>query len=230
MDFPFFSSDIIRNFATTKKVTYRLRRRLRSSLTSKADGVCQGKKDRKVMKKITFLALSVLVLISSCSSYTATGAGFGGVIGSAIGGIAGGYHGRDVGTLVGMAAGAATGAAIENAKEQQYRNRVATAVENDGVYYDSNNNGYGSSSRRYGTPNNDAKSRRIKRYHDNVERRGTHKSTYSTKEHYNGQSNGFHLEPTDDRRLTEQKVTTTESVNDSGYSSTAKYDDRIELE
>lgn len=63
-----------------------------------------------------------------------------------------------------------------------------------------------------------------------MERRGTHKSTYSTKEHHNGQSNGFRLEPTDDRRLTEQNATTTEPENDSGYSSTAKYDDRIELE
>lgn len=178
------------------------------------------------MKKITFIALSVLVLISSCSSYTATGAGFGGVIGSAIGGIAGGYHGRDVGTLVGMAAGAAAGAAVENAKEREYRNRVATAIENDGVYYDSNS----SSSRRYGTPNNDAKSRRIQKYHDNVARKGTTKSTYSTTEYNSGENNGFRLEPTNDSRLTEQNVKETETENESGYSSTAKYDDRIELE
>ncbi|MCM1079804.1 MAG: hypothetical protein NC344_08870 [Bacteroidales bacterium] len=182
------------------------------------------------MKKITFLALSVLLLVSSCSSYTATGAGFGGVIGSAVGGIAGGHRGHDVGTLVGMAAGAATGAAIENAKQKRYQQRVSTAVENDDVYYDSTTDNRRSSTRHYGTPNNDAKSRRIQQYHDNMERRDAQRTNSPARLHSIQQGNGFRLEPTDDNRLKEHHVTNTDITDDSGYSGTAKYDDRIEIQ
>lgn len=181
------------------------------------------------MKKITFLALSALILMSSCSSYTATGAGFGGVIGSAIGGIAGGPRGHDVGTLVGMAAGAAAGAAVENAQQQRYLKRVNTALENDDVYSDGTTYGNSSSSRRYGTPNNDAKSRRIQKYHDNVERRSNLGTTIQTRDISSQEGNGFHFEPTDDSRLTQQTMTDTDVNDESGYSNTAKYDDRIEI-
>lgn len=84
------------------------------------------------MKKMLILSLSVLLVMSSCGSYEAsgayTGAQFGSIIGSAIGGITGGWHGHDVGSLVGLAGGAVVGAAIgkaaDNKAEQRYNERV----------------------------------------------------------------------------------------------------------
>ena len=80
------------------------------------------------MKKILVLSVGVLLLMSSCGTYTASGAAtggwFGSIIGSAVGGIAGGHRGSDIGTLVGMAGGAVVGAAIgqaaDNAEQQKY--------------------------------------------------------------------------------------------------------------
>lgn len=80
------------------------------------------------MKKLMVLSVSGLLLLSSCGSYTAsgayTGSTFGSIIGSAIGGIAGGPRGSDLGTLIGMAGGAAVGAAIgqaaDKAEQQKY--------------------------------------------------------------------------------------------------------------
>lgn len=71
------------------------------------------------------MMLSATLVLSSCNSYTATGAytgaEFGHIIGSAIGGITGGWRGHDVGSLIGTVggavAGAAVGAAIENAEK-----------------------------------------------------------------------------------------------------------------
>ena len=85
------------------------------------------------MKKVLILLLSVLLVLSSCSSYKAagayTGAHFGSVIGSAIGGISGGWRGSDVGTLIGMAGGAAVGAAIGAAADNAEANRRADRYE-----------------------------------------------------------------------------------------------------
>lgn len=68
------------------------------------------------MKKVLIFTLSVLLMMSSCGTYTGagafTGAHFGSVVGSAIGGISGGWRGHHVGTLIGLAGGAAVGAAI----------------------------------------------------------------------------------------------------------------------
>jgi len=72
--------------------------------------------------------MCALLLLSSCGTYTGSGAyaggSFGSIIGSAIGGLAGGRHGSNVGTLIGMAGGAAVGAAIgaaaDNAQQQRY--------------------------------------------------------------------------------------------------------------
>ena len=54
------------------------------------------------------------MVLSSCSTYTGSGAITGGslgsILGSAIGGIAGGARGSDIGTIVGMAGGAIIGA------------------------------------------------------------------------------------------------------------------------
>lgn len=73
------------------------------------------------------ILLGSLLLMSSCGTYTGTGAYAGGmmgaVLGSAIGGISGGWRGSDLGTVVGMAGGAAVGAAIGAAADQKEAER-----------------------------------------------------------------------------------------------------------
>lgn len=93
------------------------------------------------MKKMLVISVSSLLLLSSCGTYTGTGAYaggmFGSIIGSAIGGIAGGPRGSDIGTLIGIAGGAAVGAAVgsaaDQAQQQRYEdyraNRQQRAVE-----------------------------------------------------------------------------------------------------
>lgn len=79
------------------------------------------------MKQSTILSLSALLLLSSCGTYTGTGAyagaSFGTILGSAIGGISGGPRGSDIGTIIGMAGGAVIGGAIgaqaDNAQQQE---------------------------------------------------------------------------------------------------------------
>lgn len=80
------------------------------------------------MKKVLLLSVGVLLLMSSCGTYTGSGAyvggSFGSVIGSAVGGISGGWRGSHVGSLIGMAGGAVVGAAIgsaaDRAEQQKY--------------------------------------------------------------------------------------------------------------
>ena len=80
------------------------------------------------MKKILVISACSMLLMTSCGTYTATGAytggSFGSIIGSAIGGIAGGPRGSDIGSLIGMAGGAAVGAAVgsaaDRAQQQKY--------------------------------------------------------------------------------------------------------------
>lgn len=80
------------------------------------------------MKKLAVLTLGAVLLLSSCGTYTetgaTTGAWFGSIIGSAIGGIAGGPRGSDVGTLVGLAGGAAVGAAIGHAADEAHQKEL----------------------------------------------------------------------------------------------------------
>lgn len=75
------------------------------------------------MKRNFILAISAVLLLGSCGTYTGSGAymgtSLGSVLGSAIGGIAGGPRGSDVGTIVGMASGAIVGAAVGNAADQK---------------------------------------------------------------------------------------------------------------
>jgi len=86
-----------------------------------------------VMKKLMVLGLSVLLLLSSCGTYEATGAytgaTFGSMIGSAIGGITGGWRGSDWGRLAGMAGGAIVGAAVGRAADEQARQRYDDYAE-----------------------------------------------------------------------------------------------------
>lgn len=81
------------------------------------------------MKKILVMSMGAMLLLSSCGTYTGTGAYaggmFGSIIGSAVGGIAGGWRGSDVGTLIGMAGGAAVGAAIGSAADKAEQDRYA---------------------------------------------------------------------------------------------------------
>ena len=75
------------------------------------------------MKKDIVIALSAALVLSSCGSYTGsgayTGASLGSILGSAIGGISDGPRGSDIGTLIGLAGGAVVGAAIGQAADNQ---------------------------------------------------------------------------------------------------------------
>lgn len=87
------------------------------------------------MKRVLIFSAAAL-LLSSCNTYTGSGAyagaTLGTMLGSAIGGIVGGPHGSDVGTIVGMAGGAFVGASIgseadaekEADMQQYYRDRA----------------------------------------------------------------------------------------------------------
>lgn len=92
-------------------------------------------------------AVAATVLLSSCDTYTGTGAytgaTLGSILGSAIGGIAGGPRGSDYGTVVGMAVGAAVGGSVgaqaderENAKRARVAHYHAAAkARSDSRYY-----------------------------------------------------------------------------------------------
>ena len=85
------------------------------------------------------MLLSGLFFLSSCTTYTATGAMVGGnlghVVGSAIGGISGGWRGHHVGSLIGtvggVIAGAAVGAAVEQSQAQKYEQRQQARYEQE---------------------------------------------------------------------------------------------------
>ena len=85
------------------------------------------------MKKILVMSMGAMLLLSSCGTYTGSGAYaggmFGSIIGSAVGGITGGWRGSDVGTLVGMAGGAVVGAAIGAAADKAEADRYAEYQE-----------------------------------------------------------------------------------------------------
>ena len=107
------------------------------------------------MKKPLILLFSSVLLLSSCGTYTGSGAyvggSFGSILGSAIGGIAGGPRGSDIGTIIGMAGGAAVGAAIGNQADQQQEERIQQRRERirhrQDVDYQ-RNQGYDRSSRK----------------------------------------------------------------------------------
>lgn len=103
------------------------------------------------MKKSFIILFSSALLLSSCGTYTGSGAyvggSFGSILGSAIGGIAGGPRGSDIGTIIGMAGGVAVGASIGSHADQQQekqreqrRERIysQTQKRHDSNEYDSN--------------------------------------------------------------------------------------------
>lgn len=115
-----------------------------------------------VMKKVILLMLCSSLVMSSCDTYTGSGAYAGGsigsILGSAIGGLSGGPRGSDMGTIIGMAGGAVVGAVIGSQADQAQADREAayqhdrverrsgsdysnTPVTDNSEIFDSNNGG-----------------------------------------------------------------------------------------
>lgn len=90
----------------------------------------------RVMKKVILLMLCSSLVMSSCDTYTGSGAYAGGsigsILGSAIGGLSGGSRGSDMGTIIGMAGGAVVGAFIGSQADQAQADREA-AYQQDRV-------------------------------------------------------------------------------------------------
>lgn len=114
-------------------------------------------KDR-VMKKMILLMLCSSLVMSSCDTYTGSGAYAGGsigsILGSAIGGLSGGPRGSDLGTIIGMTGGAVVGAVIGSQADQAQADREAAyqqdrverrsdypSVTDNPEIFDSNNGG-----------------------------------------------------------------------------------------
>lgn len=114
-------------------------------------------KDR-VMKKVILLMLCSSLVMSSCDTYTGSGAYAGGsigsILGSAIGGLSSGPRGSDLGTIIGMAGGAVVGAVIGSQADQAQTDREAAyqqdrverrsdypSVTDNPEIFDSNNGG-----------------------------------------------------------------------------------------
>ena len=80
------------------------------------------------MKKVFVYAIAGALLVSSCGSYTAsgayTGSTLGSILGSAIGGLSDGPRGSDLGSIIGMAGGAVVGAAIGSAADKAQERRI----------------------------------------------------------------------------------------------------------
>lgn len=90
----------------------------------------------RVMKKVILLMLCSSLVLSSCDTYTGSGAYAGGsigsILGSAIGGLSGGPRGSDMGTIIGMAGGAVVGAVIGSQADKAQADREA-AYQQDRV-------------------------------------------------------------------------------------------------
>lgn len=89
-----------------------------------------------IMKKVILLMLCSSLVMSSCDTYTGSGAYAGGsigsILGSAIGGLSGGPRGSDLGTIIGMAGGAVVGAVIGSQADHEQADREA-AYQQDRV-------------------------------------------------------------------------------------------------
>lgn len=158
------------------------------------------------MKKFGFIAVAVLMLLSSCDTYTSTGALAGGMVGSTVGRVFGGYRGSDVGALVGAAIGAAAGASAREAEIRRAEQRYY-----DDVY----------DSRSYSRVDKE-KAARVARYHANTEARY---SSRGSKAAPTRSQNGFSFE-TQGRSYNQNNNT---EKDNSGYTEKATYDDRIDI-
>lgn len=87
----------------------------------------------RVMKKVILLMLCSSLVMSSCDTYTGSGAYAGGsigsILGSAIGGLSGGPRGSDMGTIIGMAGGAVVGAVIGSQADKAQADREAAYLQ-----------------------------------------------------------------------------------------------------
>lgn len=110
------------------------------------------------MKKVILLMLCSSLVMSSCDTYTGSGAYAGGsigsILGSAIGGLSSGPRGSDLGTIIGMAGGAVVGAVIGSQADQaqavheaayqqdrvERRSDYSSVTDNPEIF-DSNNGG-----------------------------------------------------------------------------------------
>lgn len=122
------------------------------------------------MKKVFVYAMAGALLMSSCGSYTAsgayTGSMLGSILGSAIGGLSDGPRGSDWGSILGMAGGAVVGAAVGSAADRAQEERVQQkraevqdriARKSGGNYGRYDNDNYGSyGSGNYGSYGNGA--------------------------------------------------------------------------
>lgn len=168
------------------------------------------------MKKFAIISLVAVLTLSSCDSYTTSGAFLGGAVGSAIGGMAGGWRGSDIGTLVGMATGAAVGAATRESVE---RSR-ARAYYDDDVY-----------------STGDPKAERIRRYHENTAAKHSGGNGYRGQRELRVGSNGVTMRngssqhgttytPRQQNASSQQR---SQQNDNSGYSKEGKYDDSFEI-
>lgn len=178
------------------------------------------------MKKLVIYISLITLVLSSCSSNTATGAAFGSIIGSAVGGIAGGCRGSDIGTLVGMATGAAIGAAAD-AKEDAERARYYESRRQrayDDMYE-------GSASTQYRSQTDYEKAQRVRQYHENTERKyrsGNGFSFQRASDPIRRNSTSGTYTRSNNNQSTQYSNTSSEP-DSSGRVSTPQYDDRIEM-
>ena len=75
------------------------------------------------MRKTFIMTVGTVLLLSSCGTYTGsgayTGSGLGAILGSAIGGLSDSPRGSDIGTIIGMVGGAVIGGAIGNQADKK---------------------------------------------------------------------------------------------------------------
>ncbi len=164
------------------------------------------------MKKTILFTLAMLTILSSCSSYTATGAAMGGMVGSAIGGLAGGPRGSDIGTLVGMVTGAAMGSAAEERERAEYYRQRS----NDDMYY-------------YRSQSAERRARAAEQRAEKAERRARIAEEKARKaEMKSRKTSGFTLERGEEpgKGVTRSYYVPSDTAQ---YSSTGRYDDRIEM-
>ena len=161
------------------------------------------------MKKNLIIIMIAALAVSSCGTYTGSGAyagaSLGGLIGSCIGGITGGPRGSDLGTLVGMAGGAAVGAAVGAAADQSRDNQRAAYVQGRQDERRAQRRSWRSGSKR---PSNSSYIRRNSQYLNN---RGGDDVYY----------NGNNYAPAKSRA--------NDYSNDGGYDESNSGDDRIEM-
>lgn len=166
------------------------------------------------MKKNLIIIMIAALAVSSCGTYTGTGAyagaSLGGLIGSTIGCISGGHRGSDLGRLVGMAGGAAVGAAIGAAADQNRDNERAAYNQGRADERRAQSRVWRSGSKR---PSNSSYIRQNSEYL---------KARRGDDVYYNGGNGTLHIGSGNNGNSVRYE-------NDGGYDATNSGDDRIEM-